>query len=186
MPKVSLTVLGMREIWKNIRGFEGCYQVSNQGRVRTLEHKITFIRDGKPVTRTCPARILSGKPGNAGYPVVNLTIENVVSRRCIHRLVANAFLKNPMGKPFVLHKDGVKINNFASNLYYGTQSENMTDAYNHGYRGEKRHNAILTAKQVRLFKSGKLTGSYSSIARQLGISIGCLAAIRQGRTWRHL
>lgn len=104
----------MGEHWKSVPGFEGRYEVSSEGRVRSL------LRGG---------RVLRAGIASHGYPMVVLGRGNP---RTIHSLVAEAFLgPRPAGQE-VRHKDGNRKNASAGNLCYGTRSENIRDAVAHG------------------------------------------------------
>jgi hypothetical protein len=126
----------MEEIWKNIDfidGFEGLYQVSNLGRVKSLGRVVIYPnscynKSNEGVYR--PERILKHKiKGYAG-----ITLSNGKNKICtnIHRLVALAFIPNPNNKPCVNHIDGTKQNNCVSNLEWVTWAENIQHAYDNG------------------------------------------------------
>ena len=105
-----------QEIWKDIPGYEGMYQVSNYGRVMSLRyHQTKFPKILKPN--------LTGE-----YAYVNLSINNKYHSIKIHRAVAICFIPNPENKPFVNHKDGNKFNNHVDNLEWVTAAENMAHA----------------------------------------------------------
>ena len=112
----------MDEIWKDIKGYEGIYQVSNIGRVRSLDrwtegNKCMFKR----------GRII--KPfDNKGYNNTSLSRGGVDTTFATHRLVADAFIPNPDNLPCVNHKDGHKRNNVVDNLEWVTYSENTRHA----------------------------------------------------------
>lgn len=112
------------ENWKDIKGFENKYQVSNFGRVKSLSR--TIIGGWK--TRTLSERILKVSNRN-GYLSVFLGREY---RNNIHRLVAETFILNPENKTQINHKDGNKHNNHVNNLEWVTQSENTKHAYANG------------------------------------------------------
>lgn len=114
----------MEEMWKDVEGYEGLYQVSNYGRVKNLERKIPY-RFG---LRTIPERILKNCENEYGYLYVRLCKETNSKKYKIHRLVANAFIENPDNKKCVNHKDGNKKNNCVDNLEWVTHSENMQHA----------------------------------------------------------
>lgn len=126
----------MEEIWKDIEGYEGLYQVSNFGNVKSLNWKNT----GK-------ARNLWLKPHNKGYSQVEL-IKNGKRHCCVvHRLVAIAFIPNPNGFPVVNHKDEIKTNNFADNLEWCTRSYNVR--YSMARHPERRPNGIARRRGYR-------------------------------------
>ena len=105
----------MEEIWKDVKEYEGLYQVSNMGRVKNNHEKIRSIRTRKD-----------------GYQDIALYKNKNVKYKLIHRLVAEAFLHNPDNKKTVNHKDGDKTNNKVNNLEWSTASENTIHAYEKG------------------------------------------------------
>lgn len=111
----------MIEKWKDIAGYEGIYEVSNLGRIKTVAR---VDRAGKPV----PERIRSNVEVH-GYLYCELWKDNHSKRFAVHRLVASAFIPNPEGKPEVNHIDGNKKNNVISNLEWCTYSENAYHAF---------------------------------------------------------
>lgn len=119
----------MTEQWADIAGFEGRYQVSSEGRVRSLPFKqrYTHWRTGREHYRQTAGRILSTQKINSGYRIVHLHKDNVRTALLVHRLVADAFLLGQPGET-VNHKDGNKTNNRASNLEWTSYSENHIHA----------------------------------------------------------
>lgn len=110
------------EIWQPIQGYEGTYEVSTLGRVRSL-NRVVERSDG--IKRTYKSRILKPCISYNGYAQVKLQINSTSKGQTIHRLVAIAFIPNIENKPQVNHKDGNKLNNQASNLEWITPSENI-------------------------------------------------------------
>lgn len=112
----------MAEIWKDVEGFEGYYQVSNFGNVKTV------VRHDFKRNREIPEKIR--KPICIhGYLYCDLWKDGEPKRFAVHRMVATAFLENPHGKREVNHIDGNKSNNHVSNLEWCTHSENENHAY---------------------------------------------------------
>ena len=116
----------MEEIWKDIEGYEGLYQVSNLGRVRSLDRVV--IRPHPKDKHLCEykikGRILVQLPLTSGYLFVHLHKEQMHIQATVHRLVAMAFVPNPHNYPCINHKDENKHNNFVSNLEWCTSSYN--------------------------------------------------------------
>lgn len=111
----------MEEIWKDIVGYEGFYQVSNLGRVKSLYR--TFIRkNSSPFV--VKSRILKAVLDTKGYPRVALCVCKSKKYCAVHRLVAEAFIPNPFNKPDVDHIDTNRANAIVSNLRWVTSSEN--------------------------------------------------------------
>lgn len=134
----------MEEIWKDIKGYEGLYQVSNMGRVR---------RNGN---------ILSLNTVGHGYHSVSLSKNGIVRKILLHRLVAEAFIPNPENKPQVNHIDEDKTNNTLSNLEWVTAKENMS----HGNRPYMNMKAIRCVELDIEYMSVKEASEKLDIARQ--------------------
>lgn len=108
----------VNEIWKDIPEFEGHYQVSNLGRVRSIRTSQGTYRE----------RLKKTYLDRNGYENIDLFKQNKQHKHLVHRLVAKAFLPNPSNKPNINHKDAVKHNNVLLNLEWCTQSENLIHA----------------------------------------------------------
>src|SRR5699024_1745954 len=141
-----------KEIWKPITGYEGKYEVSNQGRVKSLSRTICCGRNKRTV-RNVGERIISTKNISHGYKKTDLFKGNIRKQFFVHRLVAYAFVPNPLKKPNVNHLDGNKLNNRAENLEWVTQKENIHHAMASGLkkslRGDAAPTSKLTWKEVR-------------------------------------
>lgn len=112
------------ELWKDIEEFEGYYQVSTWARVRSLDRWVTY-KDGR--SRLCKSFILPLRKNHKGYLRANLSKNGKTKRVFVHKLVAEAFIPNPLNLPVVNHKDEVKDNNYPYNLEW------CTDDYNRHY-----------------------------------------------------
>jgi hypothetical protein len=125
----------MTEIWKDVSGYEGLYQVSNLGRVKSVPRcdKVTYT-SGTVWYRNRKGRIIHQNNHLNGYKLVNLCKDGTSKTYFVHRLVANAFLPNPSSLPQVNHKDGDKDNNSIENLEWCTCKENVKHAFLIGLR----------------------------------------------------
>lgn len=110
----------MTEIWRDIKDYEGLYQVSNLGRVKSLEHKVK----NKHGYRTVKERILKTFLDGGGYVQVYLYKNNTRTHYHVHRLVAQAFKPNPYNKPCINHLNKIRTDNRVDNLEWCTHEEN--------------------------------------------------------------
>lgn len=160
------------EFWKDIQGFEGIYQVSNLGRVRSLDRFIScdnkmWLKKGK---------IMSQHTHSIGYKRISLHKNSVKHKLLVHRIVATAFISNPDNKPDINHIDGNPQNNYVGNLEWITESENTQHAYNLGLMkprsGINNPMAKLTLRDIEIIKMLYCNKRLSqrNIARQFGVS----------------
>ncbi len=165
----------MEEIWKDIPGYEGYYQVSNKGRVRCLERYVSRNdgRHGLVIQRVDP-RIIRPLTLKTGYKSVMLHKEGKTKRTTIHRLVALAFIPNPHNKRTVNHKDGVRTNNNVENLEWCTQSENILHA------SRVLHTLTFHGKPVRCIETGEEFRSAKEAARKYGLADTNLSSAIRG------
>ena len=133
------------ENWKAIAGYEELYEVSDQGRVKSLKFGKEKIL--KPLKHPC------------GYLQVNLWKDGHIKNTYVHRLVAEAFIPNPSNLETVNHKDEVKTNNAANNLEWMSRADNN----NYGTRNKRVGEAF--SKQVQMFDkyTGELLATFPSL-----------------------
>lgn len=142
----------MEEIWKDIEGYEGLYQVSNLGRIKSLGRTIEKIGPkGKVFYRTYPQKNLVCKKDTKGYYRTNLALNGINKTVKVHRIVAQAFIPNPENKSQVNHIDGNKENNNVSNLEWCNNQENQDHSWKTGLRKRGREHWSY-GKQPQGFK----------------------------------
>lgn len=176
----------MTEEWKPVVGFESCYEVSNQGRVRSLPRVVDSMNRWGPVRLTLKGKLLALLTDQNGYLKVLLSQKGRATNKLVAVLVAEAFLgQRPKGL-FVLHSDGNAKNNYVANLRYGTQAENMRDSMVHGTRpyGSWHKCARLTEKAVRYIRASKDTNA--ALARKYGVDTSTVRLARIGQTWKYV
>ena len=169
------------EIWKDIKGYEGLYQVSNLGRVKSLE-RIVVDKIGRK--RFLKERILKPFTNHKVYLQVHLYDANGKKGTLkVHRLVCEAFHENSQNKPEVNHINEDKLDNRACNLEWVTRKENI----NHGTRNARVGKAVSKAlsKSVGQYtRDGKLVKVWQStieVKRQLGFSAGNISKVARGK-----
>lgn len=177
----------MGEVWKAIPDFEGLYEASSLGRIRSIDRLVTG-KNG--VTKKYSGRIIAPVPMNTGYVTVALSKNGIAVRYLVHRLVAITFIPNPDGLEEVNHKDGVKHHNAPSNLEWMSRVRNIRHAMGMGLiqgLGEQNPAAKLTEKQVIQIKHlARLNLSPKEIAATFGIAIATVKDIQGARSWAHV
>lgn len=142
------------ETWKDIKGYEGKYQVSNKGRIKSLSRAIPHLGS----FRIIPERIMTQHVSSTnGYYMVSLCKDNKYEWMLVHRIVATAFIPNPNNFPYINHKDEIKTHNNVENLEWCTPSYNM----NYSNVREKQIDAI--SKEVEQYDfDGKFIKRYKN------------------------
>lgn len=146
----------MIEIWKDVKGFDGVYQVSNLGRVKGLER---ISSDN----RFLPERILSTSLCSNGYLIAKLCFNGKSKRISVHRLVASAFIPNPNNLPHINHIDENKTNNIVSNLEWCTPKYNA----NYGTGKARARESFISNNSKEIYQfdlNGNFVNSYRSIS----------------------
>jgi len=167
--------------WRQVVGYEGLYEVSAEGSVRSLTPSKN--RHDLPYE-------LSQATKRSGYRYVKLWLPGSGGKKhYVHHLVAAAFLgPRPTGE-YALHNDGARSHNAALNLRYGTPSENIQDAFGHGSWpvGSRHPLAKLDEEVVRSARRAHKRGqNLARLARKLGVSDSTLRDAVSGKTWKHI
>ncbi len=156
-------------MWKSVVGYEGLYEVSGEGQIRS------HYRGGT---------VLKGVPNHRGYLRVTLMRDGKKHNASVHRLVAEAFISNPGRLPEVNHMDFDKTNNAVTNLEWVTQAENRAHAYCKVRRGEAHHNAKLTKPDVTAMKQMRREGAtHRAIGEAFSVSRETARDACYGRYW---
>lgn len=160
------------EIWKDIRGFEGSYQISSLGRVKSLKW-------GKE-------RIMKLNKNRCGYPMICLTHKYQKISKLIHKLVAEAFIPNPDNKSEIDHIDTDKTNNRVENLRWCTRSENLNnpltvEKYRNSYQNSTATKKIMKPV-IQLSRQGKPLRYFESATEaKRGTKINNIQTVCKGR-----
>lgn len=163
------------EVWRDVRGYEGLYQVSSLGRVRSLDRTIHGVRCGRSWSSMRSGREMCPNTDKDGYKTIKLCKEGRVSRWLVHRLVALAFIPNPDGKPQINHINGDKADNRVENLEWTTNSENTM----HKFRVLKCR--ASGSKETVCLDTMKVYPTATEAARECGVDISHVAACCRGR-----
>ena len=154
------------EIWKDVAGFDGFYQISNMGRVKSVNgiRSLSYTRDG--------------------YAKVRLLHDGKDKTYKVHRLVAEAFIPNTDNKETVNHKDGDKTNNKVENLEWADRSEQMLHAYILGLKKPVKTNRKLTPEQVeeirRTYKRQSKEYGTVALGRKYGVHDSVIGKVVRG------
>lgn len=162
------------EVWKDVVGYERFYQISNKGNVFS-----------KRLNRLLKLNT------NQGYKTLTINVNGSCKFVKVHRLVAIAFIDNPLNKKFVNHINGNKQDNTVENLEWVTSQENNNHAYsiglNSGLKGENGSNAKLTWDKVRKIRQLKLENSSitrTELSKLMSVHTSTIRKILANETWK--
>lgn len=171
----------MKEIWKDVKGYEGIYKVSNLGRVKSLD-RVLIRKDGKKYT--AKGKNLKPHPDKDGYQIVRLKKPGCKAYTIpIHRLVGLGFIDNPKNKPYINHKSGIKHQNDVENLEWCTPSENTKHAIENGFI-DPGNNKL--SKEDVVYIKYQSNENVKELASKYDISIGTVYHIKQGHSWKQI
>jgi hypothetical protein len=164
------------EEWRAVPGYEGIYEASDMGRIKTLARRLKTWYG----TRACHEKILKTPPDKRGYPKLALQKGRNVKWTTVHAVVARAFLGEPPKGHEVRHLDGNPSNCALSNLEYGTKLQNMRDQYRHGTRvfGERVGKSNLSQELAEWIRESSQVGP--EIHAVTGISLSTISRIKRG------
>ena len=187
------------EVWRPAVGYEKTYEVSNLGKVRSIDRFVIrknfmfYFRKGK---------ILKLRIGFKGYQYASLWGNKKNNKPKVHRLIAQAFIPNPNNLPQVNHKNNNKLDNRVENLEWITNLDNIRHAWKNGFKnnnhciGEKNHFAKLTSESVREIRNSykelnklNLVSKKSKrieLAEKFNITERCIRSIVYNEVWKHV
>lgn len=174
------------EIWKSVKDYEGLYEISNLGRIKSCDRIVNF---GKQ-KRLSKGIILTINTAGSNYNHIKLSKNGVIKRKYIHRLVCEAFIPNPDNKPEINHINEDKRDNRVQNLEWVTKKENM-NRNNIGKRVWEKAKLYkysgLNKKIVGQYKDGELIKKYSPIKAVIddGFELSCVYDCLKGKAKQH-
>ena len=181
----------MEEIWKDIEGYEGLYQISNIGQIKALEKPRISPSGGVGIR---PEKILKTWDNQRGYLQIVIRKNNIPKGHKIHRLVAEHFIPNPNKYPQVNHKNGIKTDNRVENLEWCTAQENIRHSWKNGLSTSLMDNPKITKSVFQYDKDGAFIREWISASNcgrngysRVGVRDCCLnrQMTHRGYIWKY-
>ncbi len=183
------------EVWRDIPGFEGLYQVSNFGRVKSLDRWQNLDPNPqapKGYARHIKGKIHRGTPVNRDGKIIRIVVglrkDGRYFYRGIHEFVLLAFVGPRPEGYYGCHNDDTPTNNRLANLYWGTPKQNSADKIRHGNqpKGEGIPWSKLTERDVRYIRSKAGVISQSKLAKKFGVVQAQISRVVNGKEWTHV
>jgi hypothetical protein len=174
------------EVFLPVQGFEGLYEISDHGTLRSVDRKVPRMGGGRAKDHilTCRGRVIKTHGDTVGYKIACM---HKVGQKpfyiSVHRLVAKHFVDNPDNLPQVNHKDGDKLNNHYSNLEWCTPQQNIEHARANGLKQGKFMSKETVRKAKKLLAEGM---GVHKVAETLNVKPALIAPISQGKAWKKL
>jgi hypothetical protein len=182
-----------QEIWKPIKGYEGYYEVSNMGRIKSLSKSwVTGERWGVRTKEESFLKFGLAKRQKTNYYRVVLCVDKAKLNKSVHRIVAEHFCDNPNNLNVVNHLNSNPLDNRADNLEWTTAKGNVLHSYTSGNRvsmsGIRNGNARLTESQVLEIRSLHAKGNieHLDLAEMYGIARSAITRIVNRQRWKHI
>lgn len=186
--KNELSLVEILERWRQVPGYEGIYEISSFGRIKSLSR---YVNSGYNSKRLLSEVIMKPKTDRYGYLVICLYKEGKRKHPTVHRLVGLSFLTNENNYPHINHIDGNKLNNHFTNLEFCTELYNQRHAVNLGLRkncvkyGEDCNFSKLKVEQVKYIRESynKKTMNQKTLANRFNVSISTISMILSNKIW---
>lgn len=176
----------IREEWTQMEGFEGVFDMSNLGRIKSLERLSPY----KHSFRKVKEKILTASVNRYNYYKYTLCYNKKYTNVLLHRMIAIHFIENPENKPEVNHIDGVTTNNDLWNLEWNTPKENIANAFKLGAmycrKGTRNNGSKMTEAQVLEIRELKGKMTYPEISKIYGIDVSTIGNIINRKSWNHI
>lgn len=170
------------EFWKDIKGYEGLYQVSDTGRIKSLQRH----RKNHTKTQIVKEKIKNTRKDPQGYLLLDLYKDNKPKTIRVHRLVAETFIPNPENKETVNHMDGDKENNDVENLEWASFKEQNNHIYEKKLKSDESIDKAIKAmnkassKKTMCLNDGIIYNSASEAGRAVGVSASLIMRVCRG------
>lgn len=172
----------MRELWKDIPGYYGLYRVSSSGRVKSLERVVKM----RGVDKYVPERYLKPSQDKDGYLKLDLSKDGKQKGFCVHRLVAQSFIKNQYNKPYINHIDNNPSNNHYLNLEWCTQLENVRHCISQG-RKKPTNRKLSNTDVEQILLSYLFDGTtMDKIAEKYNVTRPVIGGIINNKTYKNV
>ena len=174
-----------KEEWRDIPGYEGLYQASNKGRIRSVPRKQEIMWKGKHVVKYVNGKIIKQSDQKCGYMMVWLSKDGKEKAHTVHRLIGYAFLENPENLSDINHKDGNKKNNCVDNLEWCSRSDNIKHRYAVLQKPGKCRPVICVETGKRYDSIAKAAKSINGNRRAISHAIRGFSKTSGGFHWKY-
>jgi hypothetical protein len=177
------------EAWKPIPGFEGSYEASTHGRIRSLDRIVNFAASASQPEheKRLRGKILR-RSFTKGYPCVSLYRGSVRTQKMVHAVIAETFLGPRPPGTLACHGNGVRTECDVDNIYWGTPQDNADDRIRHGNNlpGSQNRNSKLLESDIEEIRRLAASMTQQSLAAKFGVSQSRISSIINNTSWRHV